>query len=151
VGLDPKQVAEIRELIVELKGQHTIILSTHILPEVQAVCERIIIINKGRIVAQDSLENLSSLKTGARRVNLRIKNPKANLSSVLSGLPGVLRVHSGASTQDWSLDTTEQDEVIESIAQEVMSKGYGLLGINSAKADLEDIFLKLTYGESSHE
>lgn len=148
VGLDPKQVAEIRELIKELRGQHTIILSTHILPEVQAVCERIIIINKGHIVAQDSLANLSQLKTGGRKVNLRLKKSSPDIIGILSHIAGVSKVHAGVSQQDWVLDTTENDEVIEAVAQEVMKKGLGLLEISSAKADLEDVFLKLTYGES---
>jgi ABC-2 type transport system ATP-binding protein len=146
VGLDPKQVAEIRQLIKELRGQHTIILSTHILPEVQAVCERIIIINKGKIVAQDSLQNLAALKTGVRRVNLRIRRTGQDLANALSKLQGVLKIHAGVSSQDWSLETSEQEDVIESIAKEVMAKGWGLLEISSAKVDLEDVFLKLTYG-----
>jgi ABC-2 type transport system ATP-binding protein len=148
VGLDPKQVAEIRQLIKDLSGQHTIILSTHILPEVQAVCERIIIINQGRIVAQDSLKNLSALQSGVRRVNLRIKRAGPDLSSDLRKIQGVLKVQPGATAQDWSLDTSEQEDVIESIAKEVMARGWGLLEISSAKADLEDVFLKLTYGEN---
>jgi ABC-2 type transport system ATP-binding protein len=148
VGLDPKQVAEIRQLIKDLSGQHTIILSTHILPEVQAVCERIIIINQGRIVAQDSLKNLSALQSGVRRVNLRIKRAGPDLSSDLRKIQGVLKVQPGATAQDWSLDTSEQEDVIESIAKEVMERGWGLLEISSAKADLEDVFLKLTYGEN---
>lgn len=151
VGLDPKQVSEIRDLIKELRGKHTIILSTHILPEVQAVCERIIIINKGKIVAEDSLQNLSALKSGAQKINLRIKNPQDDLVRVLSGLKGVMKVHSGATQNNWTLDTEKQDEVIESIAKEVMIRGYGLLEISSAKADLEDVFLKLTYGEETKE
>ncbi len=151
VGLDPKQVSEIRDLIKELRGKHTIILSTHILPEVQAVCERIIIINKGKIVAEDSLQNLSALKSGAQKINLRIKNPQDDLVRVLSGLKGVMKVYSGATRNNWTLDTEKQDEVIESIAKEVMIRGYGLLEISSAKADLEDVFLKLTYGEETKE
>ncbi len=149
VGLDPKQVAEIRDLIRELRGQHTIVLSTHILPEVQATCERIIIINKGRIVAQDTLSNLSNLQSGSRKVNLKVKNPKTEISQTLSGIPGVLKVHSGSGPSEWMLDTMENDEVVEQIAKQVIQSGYGLLEISSAKADLEDIFLKLTYEKSN--
>lgn len=147
VGLDPKQVAEIRQLLQELRGQHTIILSTHILPEVQAVCERIVIINKGRIVAQDSLANLAQLKSGARRVNVRIRKSPADVLSSLSEVQGVQKVEAGASHHDWTLQTTDSDEVIEAVAKEVIRRGYGLLEISSAKADLEDVFLKLTYGQ----
>jgi ABC-2 type transport system ATP-binding protein len=149
VGLDPKQVAEIRELIKQLRGQHTIILSTHILPEVQATCERIIILNKGQIVAQDTLSNLSNLKSGSRKVNLKIKRPAEETSMVLSKISGVMSVQAGASRNDWILDTQENDELVEQIASQVIQKGYGLLEISSARADLEDIFLKLTYGASS--
>lgn len=148
VGLDPKQVAEIRDLIRELRGQHTIILSTHILPEVQATCERIIIINKGRIVAQDTLANLSALKSGARKVNLRVRRGDRAMGAWLRELPGVMTVHEGPTPHEWSLDTQESDEVIETVARAVIDKGAGLLEISSVKADLEEIFLKLTYGET---
>lgn len=146
VGLDPKQVAEIRDLISELKGQHTIILSTHILPEVQASCERIIIINRGHIVAQDTLENLSSLQRGVRKVHISLKKPSADLMEGLAGVTGVKKVLVGAKDSDLILETHEDDQVIESIAQYVIQKRAGLLEISSVKADLEDIFLKLTYG-----
>ncbi len=148
VGLDPKQVAEIRDLIKELRGHHTIILSTHILPEVQATCERIVIINKGHIVAQDSLSNLANLQTGSRKVNLKLKRPGSDMIRDLQSISGVLKVQAGNSPQDWILDTQESDDVVERVASQVIQKGYGLLEITSARADLEDIFLKLTYGSS---
>jgi ABC-2 type transport system ATP-binding protein len=149
VGLDPKQVAEIRDLIQQLRGQHTIVLSTHILPEVQATCERIIIINKGQIVAQDTLKNLSNLKSGGRKVNLKIKRNFEKLPEFLSQIQGVLGVKAGASRQDWILDTQENDDLVERIASQVIEQGYGLLEISSARVNLEDIFLKLTYGQNS--
>lgn len=149
VGLDPKQVAEIRTLIQNLRGHHTVILSTHILPEVQATCERVIIINRGHIAAQDSLKNLSALQGGARKVHLKIKKDVQDMQSLLMQVPGVMKVHAGNSKMDWTLDTQEKDEVIEAIASTVIQKGYGLLEISSAKVDLEDIFLKLTYGEKN--
>ena len=149
VGLDPKQVAEIRDLLKELRGQHTIILSTHILPEVQAVCERIIIINKGVIVAQDSLANLSNLQSGARRVSLRLRQARADVAGALKHLNGVQKVEAGATPNDWSLQTSDSEDVIELVAREVMNKGFGLMEISSVKADLEDVFLKLTYGQQS--
>lgn len=149
VGLDPKQVAEIRDLIQQLRGQHTIILSTHILSEVQATCDRIIIINKGQIVAQDSLENLSKLRSGTRKVHLKVKNPGAE--AVLKSIEGVHSIEKGPIENEWSLETIESEKVIEAIATAVIGKNLGLLEISSAKADLEDIFLKLTYGSSSVE
>jgi len=149
VGLDPKQVAEIRDLIKELRGHHTIILSTHILPEVQATCERIIIINKGKIVAQDTLSNLANLQSGSRRVNLKLRKAGSDTIQTLTSIPGVLKVDGSLQSQDWILDTQENEDVVERIAAEVIRKGYGLMEISSARADLEDIFMKLTYGTKS--
>jgi ABC-2 type transport system ATP-binding protein len=144
VGLDPKQVSEIRELIQQLRGHHTIILSTHILPEVEATCERIIIINKGKIVAEDTLSNLSNLRSGGQIVNLRLKRPGEDTEKSLSAIGGVQKVL--GQHHEWTLETQSGDDIIEKIAALVIQKGYGLLEISSAKADLEDIFLKLTYG-----
>ncbi len=148
VGLDPKQVAEIRDLIKELKGKHTIILSTHILPEVQSTCERIIIINKGQIVAQDTLLNLSKIKSGSRKVKLKVRNSNANISATLKGIAGVLSVEKQNGGVEWTIDTEDNDEVIEQIAMQVIQSKWGLSEITSAKADLEDIFIKLTYGQA---
>lgn len=150
VGLDPKQVAEIRDLIRELRGQHTIILSTHILSEVQATCERIIIINRGKIVAQDTLQNLASLQKGRRRVHLSFKKKTESLVKGLMSLNGVLGVVEEAGANSFTLETDENDEVIENIAQLVIQQKAGLLEISSVKADLEDIFLKLTYGAEAN-
>lgn len=148
VGLDPKQVAEIRDLIKELKGKHTIILSTHILPEVQSTCERIIIINKGQIVAQDTLTNLSKIKSGSRKVKLKVRNSNANISATLKGIAGVLSAEQQNGGFDWTIDTEDNDDVIEQIAMQVIQSKWGLSEITSAKADLEDIFIKLTYGQA---
>lgn len=146
VGLDPKQVAEIRELIGQLRGHHTIILSTHILPEVQATCERIVIINKGKIVAQEAMDNLANLQSGGRRVLLKIRKPTQEVGASLSGINGVNKVSQGVTASEFVLETQDNEEVIEKIASQVIQKGFGLLEISSGKADLEDIFLKLTYG-----
>ncbi len=147
VGLDPKQVAEIRELIQKLRGQHTIILSTHILPEVQMTCGRIIIINKGEIVAQDSLENLSKLQSGQRKIRLRIKNSMKNAGEHLRSIEGVLGAHE-VSPLSWEIDTLDQEALIEKVAMKAIQEGMGLVEISSNKANLEDIFLKLTYGQN---
>lgn len=147
VGLDPKQVAEIRELIQELRGQHTIILSTHILSEVQAVCEKAIIINKGKIVAQDTIANLSKLEKGQSRLFIRLRKEIADLKSVISGIDGVLNIDSGASHREWKIDLQGQDETIEAISSRLVSQGLGLLELSPTRMDLEDVFLKLTYGQ----
>ena len=143
VGLDPKQVAEIRELIRSMRGQHTIILSTHILPEVQATCERIIIIHQGQIVAQDSLEGLTASQQGKRKIILRTKKSGAEIEASLKTLSGVSAIRNLGN--DFELDTADDEKIVEDIAQFVIQKGYGLLSIQSAKSDLEDVFIKLTY------
>lgn len=145
VGLDPKQVAEIRDLIKELRGQHTIILSTHILPEVEATCERIIIIHSGKIVAQDTLENLSQMKSGHRQLKIQTRN-KISLHD-LQKLEGVLSAQSGHNEYEWLLKVTDQDDAAEKIALNVIQKGWGLLELSSVRVDLEDIFINLTYGQ----
>lgn len=147
VGLDPKQVAEIRDLIKQLRGQHTIVLSTHILPEVEATCERIIIINQGRIAAQDSLLNLSNLQKGVRRIRLVVKKSSPEFRQGLLQIGGILQASEGAKPAEIEIETTEDDSMIEKIATHTMQKGAGLLEISSVKADLEDIFLNLTYGQ----
>jgi ABC-2 type transport system ATP-binding protein len=148
VGLDPKQVAEIRDLIQELKGKHTIILSTHVLSEVQATCERIIIINKGEIVAEDTLANLSKLKTGSRKVILKVRRPNDSVYSAIKSIAEVSDVHFDKANT-YQVTTSASDEIIEAIATAAIGKNAGLLEISSAKADLEDIFIKLTYGDSA--
>lgn len=147
VGLDPKQVAEIRDLIRALRGQHTIILSTHILPEVQATCERIIIVNQGQIVAQDSLEGLMANQKGRRKILLKTKQTGKDVEQSLRDLSGVSDVR--AVGADLEIEMADDEKAVEMIAQMVMQKGFGLLGIQSARADLEDVFIKLTYENES--
>ncbi len=151
VGLDPKQVAEIRDLIKELKGQHTIILSTHILPEVQATCEKIIIIHHGEIVAQDSIHNLAMMDKGKSRLRIRLRKDAENLHSVLSEINQVISVKAGTSAKDWEIDLQGGDEVVDAISSSIVAKGYGLVELSPSKIDLEDVFLKLTYGEQGGE
>ncbi|MBN8538307.1 MAG: ATP-binding cassette domain-containing protein [Deltaproteobacteria bacterium] len=146
VGLDPKQVAEIRDLIKELKGQHTIILSTHILPEVQATCERVVIINKGKIVAQDTIQNLSSLEKGQGRVFVKLRKEIQDLGSLLKDVAGVLDVDSGANKKEWKIGYKGDDEIIDQLSSKIVSNGLGLIELSPSKVDLEDVFLKLTYG-----
>lgn len=148
VGLDPKQVAEIRDLIKALKGQHTIILSTHILPEVEATCEKVIIINKGRIVAEDSIANLETMEKGQTRLHVRLKKDVSDMKQTLSGLKQVLGVNPGMNAKEWSIDLAGGEEAVESVSSLLVTQGYGLLELSPAKKDLEDVFLKLTYGQS---
>ncbi len=150
VGLDPKQVAEIRDLIKTLKGQHTIILSTHILPEVEATCEKVIIINKGEIVAEDSIHNLSTMEKGQRRLHVRLRKDVEDMSTVLSPIQEITAVTSGASRKEWNIDLTGGEEIVENISSLLVTKGFGLLELTPSKRDLEDVFLKLTYGQTQN-
>ncbi len=146
-GLDPRQVAEVRALIQELKGEHTIILSTHILPEVQTMCERIIIINRGLIVAEDSLEGLSNRMAGSSYVRIRVARPSAAFESVLKAIPGVSTV--AAADSGYSVQVVGGDSAVEQIAEATVQARVGLLEIRREVVDLEEIFLKLTTSEET--
>jgi len=146
VGLDPKQVAEIRDLISELKGQHTIILSTHILPEVQATCEKVVIISKGKIVAQDTIDNLSKLEKGQGRLFVRLRKEVSDLGSVIAGIDEVLSVDVGTNKKEWRIEYKGDDETIDKVSSKIVSNGLGLIELTPSRVDLEDVFLKLTYG-----
>ncbi|RYZ64994.1 MAG: ABC transporter ATP-binding protein, partial [Proteobacteria bacterium] len=127
VGLDPRQVAEVRSLIKELAGQHTIILSTHILPEVQASCQRIVIINKGKIVMQDSIDAMSARMGNSGRVHLRVNNTNAQLISTLSAQlkasPGVLSLRQPFGLESFEIDTDGSKETAAKLAAQVVASG----------------------------
>lgn len=148
VGLDPRQVAEVRSLIKELAGQHTIILSTHILPEVQASCERIVIINKGRIVAEDSIDRLSSRMAASGRIRLSILKPSSQLTALLQRTSGVKSVRNEDETS-FDIDTDGAKQTVARVAEAVVSSGAGLLEMRQESFNLEDVFLKLTTGEET--
>ena len=151
VGLDPRQVAEIRTLIKELSGQHTIVLSTHILPEVQATCERIIIINRGRIVAEDTLDGLSRRMNGSGRVALKVRAISVELKKALGAVLGVAKVQEGASPGLLQIDTDGRAEISEQLVAKVMASGAGLIEIKTENFNLEDVFLQLTNSEEQQE
>jgi ABC-2 type transport system ATP-binding protein len=151
VGLDPKQVAEIRDLIKSLKGQHTIILSTHILPEVQATCEKIIIIHEGRIVVQDSIHHLATMEQGQSRLHVRLRKDVDDMKTVLGDLREVVSTSEGASRKEWRIDVRGGEDAIDAISSRLVQKGLGLLELSPSKLDLEDVFLKLTYGHKEGE
>lgn len=146
VGLDPRQVAEVRNLIKDLAGEHTIILSTHILPEVQATCERIIIINRGKIVAEDSLSGLSRRMAGSSRVHLRVRDLKPAVLGELKNTPGVTTLHE-LGNGIFEVDTDGSADVTPRLAEKVVTAGCGLLELREENVNLEDVFLKLTTSE----
>lgn len=148
VGLDPKQVAEMRQLIRGLKGQHTIVLSTHILPEVQAMCEKVIIINRGSIVAEDSLEGLSKrMSGGGHSVSMRVRRKHDSVIKGFESLQGVRRaVNSGNFIE---IETDGDEATVERLAESAVSLGAGLMELKVQAIGLEDIFIKLTSNEIS--
>ena len=149
-GLDPKQIIETRELIKELAGDHTIILSTHILPEVAQTCERVVIINKGRVVAEDSPDNLTGRLHGAVTVHLLVDTAGADPTAALQAVPGVASVsvgEPGGEGRPVEVQSAEDVDVRRGIADAVVSSGWGLLELRRARLSLEEIFLQLTTAE----
>jgi ABC-2 type transport system ATP-binding protein len=147
VGLDPKQVAEMRQLIRQLKGQHTIVLSTHILPEVQASCEKVIIINRGHIVAEDSLEGLSRrMSGGGHVVTMRVRRGQDKLVGGLEKLKGVRKAVNVGNYIE--VETDGGEATVEEIAAFAVQQGAGLQELKVQAAALEDIFIKLTSAEA---
>jgi ABC-2 type transport system ATP-binding protein len=146
-GLDPKQIIETRELIRSLAGSHTIVLSTHILPEVSMTCGRVVIINKGRVVAEDTPQNLTRRLRGAGTLRLELQGDEAGLVAAARDVPGVLAVHPrGAHDGAVLLDVEAEagKDVRAELARAVVAKGYGLLGLQQQGMSLEEIFLQLT-------
>ncbi len=151
-GLDPKQIIETRELIKELAGTHTIILSTHILPEVSQTCERVVIINKGRMVAVDTPDNLTAKLRGSETMYVQVDALGQDASAVLKGIPGVTGVavadaQSGLTGYEVSSDKGR--DVRRDLARAVVSRNWGLLELRPTRMSLEDIFLSLTTEESA--
>lgn len=147
VGLDPKQVAEMRQLIRQLKGQHTLILSTHILPEVQASCEKVIIINRGHIVAEDSLEGLARrMSGGGHSVTVRVRRNQDAVVKALSGQEGVVKVTNAGNFIE--VETNGDESTIERVSGQIVQQGAGLVELRVEALALEDIFIKLTSSES---
>nr|WP_319777126.1 ABC transporter ATP-binding protein [uncultured Sphaerochaeta sp.] len=148
VGLDPKQIIEIRNLINELKKDHTLIISSHILPEISAVCDRVLIINKGNIVASDTPENLSKRLTGTNKVYLRIKGEEGAVRSALAPLAPEDKLIITPCKDEEALDVTVEAEGDEDIREKVFfalsGKHLPLLQMRPMEMSLEDIFLNLT-------
>lgn len=142
VGLDPRQVAEIRSLLQNLRGHHTIVLSTHILSEVEATCSRVIIINKGEIIAKDSIQSLKSKLHGSRIIRLRVRRKQTELSAKLQEFAGVESVN--LQQDSLHIVTDGSEDVLERLAEAAVSSGAGLVELSQPSAGLEDVFIQLT-------
>ena len=147
VGLDPKQIIEIRSLIKELGKKHTIILSSHILPEVSAVCERVIIINKGKLVASDTPENLSKRLGESSKMTLRVAAPEKQVIKVIKEIPGVKYVEAQGvyepDTIDVLVEAEEDIDIRRSLFHALSRAQYPILQMKSMDMTLEDIFLQV--------
>lgn len=142
IGLDPKQIIEIRELIRSLGSDHTIILSTHILQEVTMLCRRVVIINRGRLVAADSYEQLSSQLAKGMRVLLRVGRPDSSLISELRTIDGVTGVND-AGDSSFIIEMEQGKDVRNKISEVVVRKNYELLELKQLSMSLEDIYINL--------
>jgi ABC-2 type transport system ATP-binding protein len=150
VGLDPKQIIEIRNLIKGLSAQHTIILSSHILPEVQAVCDRIVVINEGKLVADDTESNLSNKLTKDKRFTVRIEGDLEAIMKVLDKVEQIKSIVEHGEKEDgvfeFVIEGVEESDVRREVFDSVTAAGFRILELRPTEMSLEDIFLKLTNG-----
>ncbi len=151
VGLDPKQIIEIRNLIGRLGKNHTIILSSHILQEIQAICKRVIIINRGVIIADDTAENLANKLSEDRTLLVRAVGSEEDMRATLGNIKGVKNVASlgqmEAGAYDFIVEPEENADIRADIAERIAAKGKKLLLLKDNKLTLEQIFLRLTEAE----
>lgn len=152
VGLDPQQIIEIRTLIKKLGKNHTVILSSHILSEVQAVCDRIVIINQGKIVADDTADNLSNKLSADHKLIARIDGPKDEVIKIIQTIPGVDTVVADMQREkgvwEYNIEATEGTDIRRDLFKRLASRNWYLLALRNNELSLEDIFLKLTIGEN---
>ncbi|MBQ3049612.1 MAG: ATP-binding cassette domain-containing protein [Oscillospiraceae bacterium] len=148
VGLDPKQIIEIRNLIRELGERHTVILSSHILPEVQAVCDRIIVINKGKLVADDTPDNLSKNLSSDHKLRVRVDGPERDVARLLEKIPGMLSVSKLGEREkgvyDFDIEAEPNSDLRREVFKRLAERQWPILGMKSTEMTLEDIFLQLT-------
>jgi len=146
IGLDPKQIIEIRHLIKSLAGNHTVLLSTHILPEVSQTCTRVLIINQGKIVAEDTPERLAARVRGAEHIYLQVAHAAPEIPIELEKIQGVLGVHAKENGV-YEIETNQGTDRRTEIAEMAVQRGWGVLELRPVNLTLEDIFLKLTTTE----
>lgn len=153
-GVDPKQVIETRDLIRSLAGDHTIILSTHILPEVAQTCHRVVIINKGRVVAVDTPDNLTHQLKGAAVLYVQVDGAGSEAVATLAALAGVRRVTPAevhGTTAAFEIEAAPNLDIRRDVARAVVDRGWGLLELRPMRMSLEEIFLQLTTEERPEE
>ncbi len=153
VGLDPIQIIEIRNVIKELGRQRTVVLSTHILSEVESICERVLVINNGQIVADDKPESLSTNISGENKFTVRIAGPQDAVDGILRTTDGVISAtYTGTlenSTVDFIIETNPAFDVRRTLFFSLAKAGFPILLLQPLDMSLEDIFLELTKSDSS--
>ena len=151
-GLDPKQIIETRQLVKQLGGDHTVILSTHILPEVSQTCHRVVIINKGRVVAIDSPDNLTTRLRGTETMFLQVDAAGADATAALRIVPGVTQVRVAENrgvVTSLEIESETGRDVRRELAAAVVGRGWGLLELRPMRMSLEDVFLHLTTADTA--
>jgi ABC-2 type transport system ATP-binding protein len=149
-GLDPRQIIETRELIKGLAGEHTIVLPTHILPEVSMTCERVLIINAGRVVAEDTPEGLTARMRGSEILSVTVEGAPDRVRDSVSSLAGVVQVRETGSqngAHTFQVETSSGQDIRRELARTIVQGGHGLLELKQVGMSLEDIYLKLTTTE----
>jgi ABC-2 type transport system ATP-binding protein len=152
VGLDPRQIIEIRELIRSLAGERTIILSTHILPEVSLLCERVIIIDKGRLIEVDTPDNLKKWLQRAMTIMVRVRGELRAITEALTALPGVAaatHIVSEGGEHEIKIEGAGDDDIRERVSQSLVNGGFGLVGLTRADMSLEEVFVELVTEEGA--
>ncbi|MBO5266954.1 MAG: ATP-binding cassette domain-containing protein [Ruminiclostridium sp.] len=151
VGLDPKQIIEIRTLIKKLGKNHTVILSSHILPEVQAVCDRIVVINKGRIVANGNTDTLAKNLSADHKLVLHAEGSAEEIKKLLDSIPQMERVYIAKQVEEkvneFHLEAKEGVDIRREVFKKLASRNYPILMMRSNELTLEEVFLKLTTGD----
>lgn len=151
VGLDPMQIIEIRTLIKKLGKKHTVILSSHILSEIQATCDRIIIIDHGTIVADDTTENLTKKITNDNKLIARIDGPHEEVAKMIKSIPGVVSVRDDMEREpgvfEYDIEVADEKDIRRELFKRVAARNWYILGLKNTELTLEDIFLKVTMGE----
>ena len=144
IGLDPNQIKEIRDLIRKLAGKHTVILSTHILPEVTMTCDDVVIINQGKVVAADTLENLTKTGGAKARTYLKLATWTADTQDLLRQTPNVAKVIKGNDPGVYLVTSEPNTDPASDIGLLVLQQGWGLLELRHEKPSLEEVFIRLT-------
>lgn len=152
VGLDPNQIIEIRTLIKRLGKNHTVILSSHILSEVQAVCDKIVVINQGKIVADDTEENLSKNLINTNKISVKIDGPSSEVEKVIDSISGIKTVELTSKETDtfceFSIESEDGVDIRRELFKRIAERSWCIMELKTSDMSLEDIFLKLTVGES---